>query len=357
MHNLWLRFFLNHEFIMIQAGKNITLKDDLLQKIKPEYLYHAISNPAAELDQKIRQLRTIATIDKAKYDVLKKQLPYVVCGIFNPAVRRTENFAWIQHFILDFDHMSEKGMEPEALKAIIGADSRVELAFISPGADGLKVMFMLAEKCFDRAKFSLFYKVFARMFSRQYKLDQVIDPRTSDTTRACFLSTDRNALFNPEPDKIEIRSFIDYENPLESKRIAEEISNEEKEDETLGNPCEERSGQQAGDLVLDEIKRALNPKSRQGVSKQIFVPHELEKTVELVSDRMKSLSIVMESVRDIHYGKKFVFSLAMRKAEINLFYGKRGFSVVISPKAGTDKELSEVCSSLLQELFVPGNPV
>lgn len=66
---------------------------------------------------------------------------------------------------------------------------------------------------------------------------------------------------------------------------------------------------------------------------------------------MNSYSISTDEIIDIHYGKKFRFSLGYRKAEINLFYGKRGFSVVISPRAGTDNELNAVCCDVLKELF------
>lgn len=101
---------------MIQVGKNITVKDDLLQKTKVIHLFHTIKKSDSELEQNIRRLRTIATLDKQQYTKLKRQLPYVVCGIFNPPFRRSENFAWIQHFILDVDHISNKNISPEALR-------------------------------------------------------------------------------------------------------------------------------------------------------------------------------------------------------------------------------------------------
>lgn len=339
---------------MIQVGKNITVKDDLLQKTKVIHLFHTIKKSDSELEQNIRRLRTIATLDKQQYTKLKRQLPYVVCGIFNPPFRRSENFAWIQHFILDVDHISNKNISPEALREKLQTDERVELIFISPGGDGLKIMFMLTEKCFDRAKFSLFYKVFARIFSRQNDLDQVIDPRTSDVTRACFLATDYNIYYNPSPVGIEMKSFVDFNNPLEAKMIADEIRLEEKSAEPLPEVPDEKIENGPDDLILGQIRKTLNPSARIRPARQIYVPEELEKTIEIVKEKMNSLSINVDNVRDIHYGKKFYFSLALRKAEINLFYGKRGFSVVISPRAGTDRELNEICSSLMQEMFLPG---
>ena len=96
---------------MISAGKSITTKDDLLMKIKPEYLYHKLINPNAQIDSLIRQLRVIRLLDEKKYSQLKRSLPYVVCGIFNPPYRRTEHFGYTQYFILDIDNITEKEMQ------------------------------------------------------------------------------------------------------------------------------------------------------------------------------------------------------------------------------------------------------
>ena len=44
--------------------------------------------------------------------------------------------------------------------------------------------------------YSLFYKKFVKSFSEQYDLQQVVDAKTSDVSRACFLSHDKDAFYN-----------------------------------------------------------------------------------------------------------------------------------------------------------------
>ena len=41
--------------------------------------------------------------------------------------------------------------------------------------------------------------------------------------------------------------------------------------------------------------------------------------------------------------------LGTKLAEINLFYGKKGFSVIKSPRTGTNVELNELTMMLIKE--------
>ncbi len=104
---------------MLQAGKCIYQSSDPLVKVTPEYLFHAVKNAKPAIASAIRQLRLVRNIDVKQYQLLKRDLPYVVTGIFHPPVRRTENFAWANHFILDIDHLSVKETNPEAVKATL----------------------------------------------------------------------------------------------------------------------------------------------------------------------------------------------------------------------------------------------
>ena len=88
---------------MIQAGKNIMYKNDPLVKIKPEYFYHKLVNPNAEIINLLRQLRVVRIMDLKQYSKLKRNLPYVVCGVFNPPFRHTNNFAYTEYFFIDID--------------------------------------------------------------------------------------------------------------------------------------------------------------------------------------------------------------------------------------------------------------
>ena len=110
-------------------------------------------------------------------------------------MRRTENFAYTTYFVVDIDHVSEKGISMENMRRKIEADERVLISFLSPGEDGLKVMFKLKERCYDAGIFSLFYKKFLYDFSRQHHLDQLTG--TSDATRAAS-SVTIDIYYNPQ---------------------------------------------------------------------------------------------------------------------------------------------------------------
>jgi len=336
---------------MLQAGKSITQVNDPLVKIQPEYLYHAVKNPKPDIVATIRQLRLVQTIDENRYRQLKKQLPYVTCGIFNPPYRRTENLGWINHFIMDIDHIGQKELDLAAIKLKICSDSRVKMCFISPSEDGLKVLFQFSDKCYDAGQFSLFYKVFANSFSTQYHLEQVTDNRTSDATRACFISFDPEAYFNPKAELVNRSAYVDFDNPFATLELRNELKKEEKEN-AKNKPEQEKEIKGPDTDTLAAIKARLNPSHRTVREKMIHVPEEMENIVAQVILQMQSFDIETHEVVNIHYGKKFKFRLQLKEAEINLFYGKRGYSIVQSPRHGTHPELNAVCAQILIEMLL-----
>lgn len=333
---------------MLQAGKSIVTSGDKLMKLTTERLYHAIRSPKPEIESAIRQLRLLLTIDAKRYGEAKKQLPYFVCGIFNPPIRRSENFAWISHFILDFDHLNQKGYDTRSLKNILSTDLRVKMIFISPGGEGLKVMFKLSERCYDRAIYSMFYKQFAASFAKQHHLSQILDAVTNDVTRACFISTDADVYYNPNCQPIEIAEYLN----LDSCTIIKEAAIDYKLDAgKTGKSIDEVRGPDEDALL--KIKQRLNPniRVRPAVEKQYYVPAEVDTAVEEIEKRMTIEGITINTIRNISYGKKLTFRLGFREAEINLFYGRRGYSVVQSMRTGTSKELNEVCAAIINDVL------
>jgi len=335
---------------MLQAGKLITQINDPLVKVQPEYLYHAVKKPKPEIAAVIRQLRMVRTIDENRYRNMKKQLPYVTCGIFNPPFRRTENFGWADHFIIDIDHISEKQLDMNNLQNTLVNDQRVEILFCSPGEDGLKIVFRLAEKCFDVAQYSLFYKLFARSFSSQYHLEQVTDQRTSDVARACFVSHDPEAYYNPSAEPVKLSAFIDTDNPFEMAELKHTVQKEEKAAVAATEQVPDRP-KDPDEEAMAAIKARLNPNSRVVREKQIHVPEEMEDIMVKVTQHMTDFGITTKEIANIHYGKKFKFNLQLKEAEINVFYGKHGFSIVQSPRRGTNAELNELCARILGEFL------
>lgn len=330
---------------MLQAGKYITQMNDPMQKLQVDQLYKALVKPRPEIKNAIVQLRNVLTIDAKKYSLLKRKLPYVCCGIFNPPYRRTENFASIEVFILDIDHISEKGFTTAQLKAKLKSDPRIELLFESPGGDGLKILFRLSEKCFDLAKYSMFYKVFAMAFSEQYGLNQVIDTRTSDVTRACFISIDEDAVYNSSCEKVKMSAFIDFNDPFQVQEIKAAGKAESKS--VLPEPPEK----ELTDDVLKNIRQKLKPNIRTAKPKNITIPPELEDILPKIQEHIKQYEIKIAEIKNIHYGKQLKFTAGHHFAVINIFYGKNGYKIVSTNKSGSSEQLVEVSKQVLCELL------
>lgn len=335
---------------MILFGKNITSSGDLLTKVPIVNIFHALRKPKEETVAQIRQLRIVRKIDIKRYNALKRKLPYFVCGIFNPPIRKSEYFAYIEHFILDIDKITEKGISIPELRQRIAKDNRVLLSFISPSEDGIKILFKLKERCYDKGLFSLFYKAFAQNFARQYNIEQVIDSQTCDVTRACFASIDAQAYYNPNAETIEIEKFLQVDNPTEIFDLKHQFEVQEKEEKkNAATPPPEKTD--VDDEIIRNVKMILNPNLAKKEEKKVYIPEQLTEVMDELQKYITATGIQITEIINISYGKKIRMKSRTKQAEVNLFYGKRGFSVVKSPRTGTNEELNELMASLIQSFF------
>lgn len=333
---------------MIMFGTNIQSADDPLRKMQELELYQCIVHPEPYVESKIRQLRVAYQISPKQYNEQKRALPYVVCGIFNPPYRKTENFGFIECFVIDIDHLSDKGLTIDTVKSRIRDDERIMMYFTSPSEDGLKVMFRLRERCYDAGLYSVFYKEFLRRFSEQYQLEQVADKRTSDVTRACFLSVDNEAYFNSTCEPIDMGLYVQPSNPL---AMFDMMAKQKKEEKESSSDVEKKLVSDPDKEIIERIKQCLNPAKAIKKKTEAFVPDQLNMIIDELVAYIQETGLVVSEIIDIQYGKKIRISMGMKLAEINLFFGKRGFSVVKSPRSGTNAELNELTAQLIQ-MFV-----
>lgn len=333
---------------MIQAGRNIRSNEDALMKIKVEQLYHSLRSPKPEIEAKIRQLRIIRDLDKNQYSLQKRQLPYIVCGIFNPPFRRTDNFAYTEYFMLDIDHISDKEMDISTTRNLLQKDPRVALCFVSPGEDGLKLLFKLKERCYDAGMYSLFYKTFVQKFSIQYSLQQVIDGKTSDVARACFISVDPNVFYNPNAELVDMNAYLDTSDPNALFGLKHKLEKEEKETKMEAEP----QNQDPDKETVARIKALLNPNGQKKKEERaIIIPEILEEIIGDLKKYIEQTGAVVSEIKNIQYGKKIHMNIGLKQAEINLFYGKRGFTVVPSPKCGTSEEMNLLMADLIHSFL------
>ena len=87
--------------------------------------------------------------------------------------------------------------------------------------------------------------------------------------------------------------------------------------------------------------------------RQVFVPdslRELEPEVRAICQR---LNWELTEVGTLNFGLKFAVKQGFRRAELNVFFGKKGFSLVRSPKTGTDPALADLLYGQVYGILFP----
>ena len=331
---------------MISVGQFITQANDPLQRVDWNHVIQRITNPSPELVSRIAQLRQIRMLDEKQYRKQKTSLPYFCCGVFHPSVRRRDNFAEIDSFVLDFDHFSGDGMEKSQAFDRLKLDPMVKFLFTSPGGDGLKAAFVLDKPCKDFELYTYFYKSFLQQFAQRHGLEQYADYVTHDVTRATFLSADSEAYINPQPEPVILEQYVSLE------KIDQGI---EKAFETLKKEFGSAAPEGAilpvvNDETLALIKQKLNPNYRpKNKEKNFFVPDEINVLMPYVIESLKDQRISVSEVKPIQYGKQLRVEVDHLWAELNIFYGKRGFSVVKTTKSGSNSDLATLSCQLINQ--------
>lgn len=340
---------------MIYIGKHITQSGDSLQPTEVGKIYKALINPKGEVAALLNNLRHIRMIDPNKYRKLKTGLPYLVCAKFHPMVRRKENFLSTERFMIDIDHLTEYNINIDQLKEKLREDKRVELFFSSPSGDGLKVLFRLSQKITESNYYALFYKAFCAAFGQYFKLGAALDIVTHDVTRCCFVSFDPEAYYNPEAERIHPGDYLSQENLMDFDRVQKEVRKVEKEIkaealEVRGTMAKEKD--LLGEDILNEIKRKIGQKIRVKEKKEYIQPEELKPLIEEIDLILSEVEIRLLATKPINYGRVIKVGAGNHWAELNIFYGQRGPTVVKTLKTGGNKELLEMSYMLISDYFM-----
>jgi len=328
-------------------GINLTQSGDQLHPISLHQLYGAIVQPKERLRDQIAQLRMVRSLDEVQYRQLKTQLPYIVCGVFHPALRKREHFASIQHFILDIDKLDAAGVNRDALVQRLRGSNRVMMGFTSPSGDGLKLLFRLSQPCSDYAMFSAFYKLFASRFAETEGLVGALDSVTSDVTRACFLSHDPHAWYDPLADEVDMATYV---TAMNFDKVEQELKKVDRQTAKAPPPPLEPTAD-----VLARIREKLSPRPvRQ--APEVVVPPEVDKALEQLADQLGALGIQIVGTQPIQFGRKVQVRAENLNAELNLFFGKRGFTVVATTKRGSSPELAALVKEAMENMLSTINP-
>ena len=175
----------------------------------------------------------------------------------------------------------------------------------------------------------------------------MIDNVTSDVTRACFISCDADVYYNKQAKLIDINSYLEVENPLALFDAKHEFKKEIKPTH-LGKVNNEKDPDETS---INKIKEILALKSVTISKPPVYIPEQLNDIMETLTSKISETGLTVHEIINISYGKKIRIRLGIKEAEINLFYGKRGYSVVISPRSGTNEELNTVAAQLIESII------
>lgn len=334
----------------VSLGTKIVAANEKLTSINMIDLFEMIAHPEPLLRNQTEVLRSIQCMDSAKYNLMKKSLPYFVCAHFDPDYRRKENFSSVSSFVLDIDHVDEKSIQLDDLKAELAKDGRIAMMFTSPSGCGLKLIFLLAKPCLDENIYSSFYKQFAWDFAMEHHLETFIDLKTNDVTRACFIPADDHAILNPTAKPVNWENYVDLdcvelfikEDKIPSISQEKQVQDLEPVEKNL-DPDRE---------TMNRIKERLELSQKKKLPQEvrpIYVPAEITNIVTDLKQSIEETGVELYDTRNIQYGIKLMFRTHQLKAEINLFFGHKGYSVVESPKRGTSMQLNGMMAQLIND--------
>lgn len=323
-------------------GKNIQQShSESLQPIALPKLAEAIQSGANGLSELCQQLQTILKIDKAGYGKHKLRLPFFCCAVFENNIRHSRNFKYIDCCILDFDKAPSADFVRDTLMPALRADERVAFAFISPSGKGAKALFMLNVPVSTLQEFSVGYKNFARSFAQQYGLEQYADLTTSDATRVCFLAHDPKAYLNPNPAPVCWQQYLPQALIVTPKNNLPDPEGPKTEDGEKEGPEKKQLDAKSPirPEIYQQVVQRLNPTSVTKAPKVTVVPEILEQVAIQAQAAIAAAGWQLKGLQNIQYGKKIAVAHGFLWAEVNVFHGKKGFSIVRTPKTGTDTAL------------------
>ncbi len=195
--------------------------------------------------EKIRQ----AADAEEKRRLKQSSLGYFIIGTFKDNKRSIENFINTEFMILDFDHVSEN---ISSFKGRLMKEENVYAAFVSPGGDGMKVIYRFDHPVNDPRLFSSLYKHYSSVMAG--RLGQKADA-TPDASRACFFSYDPGLYVNESAVTLGVNiGFTNMDMPVISKVIQHDESDNLWDGVGEGHRTTRR-GKLIGMLLNKEVKQ------------------------------------------------------------------------------------------------------
>jgi hypothetical protein len=320
---------------MLFTGNYPQQFNDSLSNISLFDLYMLIAEPSKNLITKIENLQNAKALGPDAYRNLKSKLPYFIGAKFKNNIRKPGEIESINWFTLDLDHILKSIGDEEQIKSKLSKDKRIALMFTSPGGEGLKIVFKLKKALFNTLQYSNFYTAFASEFAKHYELEKYVDFKTKDAARICFLSIDPKAYINEACLEVDPEKYIskyDLFHQTETKLS----SNEDKKE--------------LNEQTYTDILKKLNPKTPKK-QKIYLVPDVLKSVMAPIENKARKMGLQITHIKDISYGQQITFAIQQTISIINLFYGKKGFTIHITNKGQSDEKFGQVCKALIEDVI------
>lgn len=173
------------------------------QTTTPAEIFEAIQSNRYPQVLKARQFNAAGKTDA--YDEIKLQLPaFTAAGHFSYR-NASELKVYSRRIVLDFDDLSDEVIEE--LRAFCESLPFVELVFLSPSGEGVKVVCCLSEPIKD-IRIDSFHRTAHRQL-RFFFAAKGFEIDTGDNLdRLCYISSDPRAFFNPNPHPFEVKEDL-----------------------------------------------------------------------------------------------------------------------------------------------------
>jgi len=329
-----------------------------LERSSVQAIFHKVKTGSGGLRDMIYNLQTIRTVSEENYHQAKRELPFFTLSVFHPPYRKTQNFAAANGMVIDIDNLNVQDAEFDRIRQRIRREPTTCMEFISPGHRGIKVILLFEYQMKDAALFSTFYKKYIYQWARRLDVLDVIDFSTHDAARATFFSYDPSVYFNPKAEKINATSWLDHHDPsiFESDQ-KNTFQNPTDSPSPTDTKKEKKRKQDLKSETLLAIRNRLKKNKMDQPKKihhdpNIYVPDEIESSLPKIEQQLKDFDIQLIETHPIQYGRKIKVGIPNAWAEVNVFYGKKGYSIVATTKRNSDQELAQMTREVLSKLLL-----
>jgi len=178
------------------------------------------------------------------------------------------------------------------------------------------------------------YKSFSRAFSLDYKLINYIDFKNCDVSRISFICHDPQAWYNENPVCIDPGEWYEEEPQTEMAQTSHQYDAQDSLDP---------ESYRAILKILDTKPKSTKP--------QLALAPAIELKLPELEEAFRMYQIIISEKEPIQYGVKIRLKKDKAKGEINIYYGKRGFQVVSSPRRGTMEELNNAAKIIAEGIL------